>query len=544
MKRNVFLIQTLFLVGIVLCGRVEAEPLLMLGGFRDEGNALAYQARLGALLQEPVRLVTDDREGQPYYRVVLVPRGRSLVVLKQQVAEVGVTDVWTWSPSVSPGLAPANSSEQVLTRASAVSEVTSQSGSESVSNSVSKVRTATVKARPSTVVSSTSSSTPMQTRRFQDIQTHISGYLKTYGVAQAALRTDFFSLGEIYQSQSSGRLMVESFSDSVVFQMHYELSPLSVSRSLGADSLTYRIVGDGYRWSDLEASLSNSEGSKTQLYQNLDRFNVQIQTESYDVTIGRQAIAFGSARFINPIDVFLPFNLRTFNTEYRTGVDAIRVQRAWGDLGEIDVGLVFGADADPETSAAFLQLRNNVAGKDFNFSLIEYAEQTLVGGGMQSELGSLGFWLEAAYVDGESNYVRASTGVDYAFNEVIFGMVEYHFNGAGSRQSEDYLSLYETQPYQRGGVFLLGERYVIPSLAVQVSPLLSFSVQGIFNLEDNSNYTMLSAEYNVAENVYMDFGAYVFSGRGLMLSPQQSLMLGSEYGANPNMLYASLRWYF
>lgn len=544
MKRNVFLIQTLFLVGIVLCGRVEAEPLLMLGGFRDEGNALAYQARLGALLQEPVRLVTDDREGQPYYRVVLVPRGRSLVVLKQQVAEVGVTDVWTWSPSVSPGLAPANSSEQVLTRASAVSEVTSQSGSESVSNSVSKVRTATVKPRPSTGVSSTNSSTRMQTRRFQDIQTHISGYLKTYGVAQAALRTDFFSLGEIYQSQSSGRLMVESFSDSVVFQMHYELSPLSVSRSLGADSLTYRIVGDSYRWSDLEASLSNSEGSKTQLYQNLDRFNVQIQTESYDVTIGRQAIAFGSARFINPIDVFLPFNLRTFNTEYRTGVDAIRVQRAWGDLGEIDVGLVFGADADPETSAAFLQLRNNVAGKDFNFSLIEYAEQTLVGGGMQSELGSLGFWLEAAYVDGQSNYVRASTGVDYAFNEVIFGMVEYHFNGAGSRRSEDYLSLYETQPYQRGGVFLLGERYVIPSLAVQVSPLLSFNVQGIFNLEDNSNYTMLSAEYNVAENVYMDFGVYVFSGRGLMLSPQQSLMLGSEYGANPNMLYASLRWYF
>ena len=109
MKRNVFLIQTLFLVGIVLCGRVEAEPLLMLGGFRDEGNALAYQVRLGALLQEPVRLVTDDREGQPYYRVVLVPRGRSLVVLKQQVAEVGVTDVWTWSPSVSPGLAPAYS---------------------------------------------------------------------------------------------------------------------------------------------------------------------------------------------------------------------------------------------------------------------------------------------------------------------------------------------------------------------------------------------------------------------------------------------------
>jgi hypothetical protein len=106
------------------------------------------------------------------------------------------------------------------------------------------------------------------------------------------------------------------------------------------------------------------------------------------------------------------------------------------------------------------------------------------------------------------------------------------------------LSLYETQPYQRGGVFLLGERYVIPSLAVQVSPLLSFNVQGIFNLEDNSNYTMLSAEYNVAENVYMDFGVYVFSGRGLMLSPQQSLMLGSEYGANPNMLYASLRWYF
>ena len=375
-------------------------------------------------------------------------------------------------------------------------------------------------------------------------ETNVSGYLKSYAVIQDEIANDFFDADTIYQSQNTGRLMIESFRDRVVYQLHYEVSPVFVSRAIAAEIPTFNVVGDSYRLTDLETSWSDDEGDKNQVYQNLDRFNVQIQLDAGDLTIGRQAISFGAARFINPTDVFLPFDVRTFNTEYRTGVDAVRFQRPWGDLGEIDVGIVLGEDADDETSAAFVQIRNNFDGKDINFALIEYARQTLIGAGVQSELGDMGFWFETAYVDGDVDYFRTSTGLDYAFTEHVFGMVEYHYNGAGSNRPENYLALFDSTPYQRGGVFLLGESYLMPSLSIQASPLWTIGLQAIINLDDESTFSSITAEYNIAENFYMDFGVYIFEGDDLAVGPFGLPVFGSEYGPNPHTAFASIRWYF
>lgn len=375
-------------------------------------------------------------------------------------------------------------------------------------------------------------------------ETNFSGYLKSYGVVQDEISNDLFQANTIYQAQNTGRFMLESFRGNVIYQLHYEVSPVFVSQSVAAAAPTFNVVGDSYRLTDIETSLSQDPEQKNQVYQNLDRLNMQVQLDTGDLTIGRQAISFGAARLINPTDVFLPFNVQTFNTEYRTGVDAIRFQKPWGELGEIDIGVVLGSDANRETSAAFLQIRRNVAGKDLNFALIEFAEQTLLGVGLQSELGDMGFWFETAYVDGDKDYLRTSTGLDYAFTENIFGMVEYHYNGAGSSNPDDYLSLFNTTAYQRGGVFLLGKHYLMPSISIQVSPLWSVAVQAIINLDDQSAFSSVSAEYNVAENFYMDFGLYLFNGDNLTVTPFGQPVFGSEYGANPHTLFTSIRWYF
>jgi len=502
----------------------HAEPVLVLGSFVNESNAAKHLQRIEARLNEQGVLSQISLKGTPYYRVILPIKGRPIEPLKQRARAAGFEGVWTWETDLATPKMPKT---ELATRAPFI-EAAPQAPREASSARRSLAPVAE----------------PSAPDRSPRAQTNISGYLKTYGVIQDSVANDFFETDSIYQAQTSGRLMVESFTDWMVFQFHYELSSLSVSRSIGGDLQAFNIVGDSYRVGDLKTSLTSDAASKTQVYQNLDRLNFQVQLNAGDLTVGRQAIAFGAARFINPIDVFLPFDVRTFNTEYRTGVDAIRFQRPWGELGEVDFGLVLGKDADQSTSAAFVQIRNNMGGRDFNFSLIEYAQQTLIGGGVQSELGDLGFWLEVAYVDGDYDYARVSTGVDYAFQENIFGMIEYHYNGAGSQNPDDYLSLYQTTPYQRGGVFLLGENYLIPSISVQVSPLLSFALMGILNLNDQSAYTSIAAEYNVAENFYMDFGLYLFSGKDLGISPDQTLMLGSEYGANPNLFYSSLRWYF
>ena len=213
-------------------------------------------------------------------------------------------------------------------------------------------------------------------------------------------------------------------------------------------------------------------------------------------------------------------------------------------MGEVDVGIVLGDDGKRDNSAAFVQVSRNFAGKDYNLAYVEYARQSLVSLSLQAEISAMGFWFEGAFVDGDVDHFRGSTGLDYAFSENTLGMIEYHYNGAGSGDADRYLPLLDTLPYRRGGVFLLGENYLLPSFSFRATPLLSLAMQAIVNLDDASGYTSLSAEYNIAENFYIDFAAYFFVGDDLTISPFQTPMLGSEYGANPNMLYTSIRWYF
>ena len=351
-----------------------------------------------------------------------------------------------------------------------------------------------------------------------------SGYIKTFAVTQDAFpRT--------YQSQNNLRLMLDESKGRVAWEVHYQINPILASRDLSLGDATFAQTGVGYRLTDIEPSLSDAD-SKNQVYQNLDRLNVQFRFVGGDLTIGRQAITFGSARIINPTDVFIPFDVRTFNQEYRIGVDAVRYQAPMGDLGEFDVGVVLGDSASE--SAAFLQLSGNVAGKDLQFAIARYAEQNIVGTGVQTALGQFGFWFEIAAVSGDDDYVRTSTGLDYAFSDVAFGQIEFHHNGAGSDMPQDYFAQLRTTAYQRGGVFLLGERYVMPAFSYQLGPLWTFSLQGIFNLDDDSSFTSIAAGYSVMENLEMNLSYYHFSGDAQ----------ASEYGLSPDLAFVSLSYYF
>jgi predicted porin len=219
-----------------------------------------------------------------------------------------------------------------------------------------------------------------------------------------------------------------------------------------------------------------------------------------------------------------------------------------GQLGEIDMGVILGADGKPENSAIFFQLLTNVSGSDYQFTAMRFAEQNLIGAGIQSALGVLGFWLEAAYVSGDEDYARASIGVDYAFSERVFGMIEYHFNGAGSNNPDNYLEQLDDTAYSAGGVFLLGKNYLIPVISWQQSTLLTLSLQTLANLDDGSMFLSMNAEYSLSDNLYMGLGYHHFIGEDFNFFneiPNDALFeFGSEYGSNPDSIFVSLRYYF
>ena len=185
-----------------------------------------------------------------------------------------------------------------------------------------------------------------------------TGSLKAFVITQEPIEGGLLTAPEQSSLQMPLRLMWDqNLTGRINFESHLQFTQVVSTESIGA--LRRATLRDPtYRFDDLDATLGHGS-EKSLTLQNLDRFNVQIRLDQGDLTLGRQSIAFGNSRFVSPSDVFLPFDVRTLDQEYRRGVDAVRYQASIGDLSEIDVGFVMGASAQSQTSAAFLQARTN-----------------------------------------------------------------------------------------------------------------------------------------------------------------------------------------
>ncbi len=109
--------------------------------------------------------------------------------------------------------------------------------------------------------------------------------------------------------------------------------------------------------------------------QNLDRAFITLNLPAADLYLGRQPVAFGSARVINPTDVLAPYAYEVLNQEERIGVDAIRAKMPVGEMGELDGGIVFGDKFRAAESALFLRSRNYLLRTDLTFITIIFKEK-------------------------------------------------------------------------------------------------------------------------------------------------------------------------
>ena len=347
-----------------------------------------------------------------------------------------------------------------------------------------------------------------------------------------------------------------ALTDALSFDLSYDFAPRIQDPSLFSespiaattDSLRYRVV-------DFESSIYPGENDPVGsfgIFQNLDRASIAYSANFADITIGRQAIAWGSARVINPTDVIAPYTYGELDTEDRIGVDAIRVQIPIGVLGEFDTGYVFGEDFAVEKSAFFLRSQLNAVETDFSIVLLGFREHLMTGFEIARGIGGAGFWLEAAYVyanafdseNGEAeNYLRASIGLDYSFGGVAYGFIEYHFSGAGAGEPEDYLANLTQPAYSDGGVYLMGRHYFVPGLSCQITPLISLSGVLLLNTSDPSVFPSLQIEYNFAQDIYLSAGGFIGIGKRPETEDDET-QFRSEFGGYPTLLFSSFRIYF
>lgn len=384
----------------------------------------------------------------------------------------------------------------------------------------------------------------------------VSGYFKSY----------FF----LFQQPSTAN--IEGFSTSR-FRFHltyqprawtaldaaYDIVPRINNSAFSSNALLFgQITPFSYRAFDLDAQVYPSESVSTgnfAIVQNIDRASVTLKSKPADFTIGRQSIAWGTSRIINPTDVLAPYTYATLDVEDRIGIDAFRARIPIGSLSEIDMGYVFGRHFKFENSAFFARTKLNTHKTDISLLAMGFRENVLAGFDLTRAISGAGFWLETAYVfadalrdydaGGKYNYFRASTGMDYNFDANVYGFIEYHFNGAGTVSPRDYLGRYARPAYTEGSVYLMGRHYLIPGISYQITPLITLTGESLINMGDPSFFVTLQTEYNVTPNTFLSGGAFIGIGRKpAAVSNGAPVILASEFGSYPNIYFLSFRYYF
>ncbi|MFH1893118.1 MAG: hypothetical protein ABIK83_10620 [Candidatus Zixiibacteriota bacterium] len=396
----------------------------------------------------------------------------------------------------------------------------------------------------------------------------ISGYAKNFSTILdfPAFTGPGFRPDEPLLGSVSNRLRMKArwrISEKFALNAEYDLSGKVQDKRLFTSAITIAQINPfSYRAIDLEERVyprNIDDAESFVLSQNLDRLFVTIKTSQFDVFVGRQAIAWGSARAVNPTDVIAPYTYNELDTEDRVGVDAIRLRYPLGFMGEIDAGYVFGDDFKFDQSAFFARGKFYAGHTDVSIMMVGFRENLMAGFDIARSIGGAGFWAEGAYVfanalgdsgiiSGES-YFRGSAGLDYSFASGLYGFIEYHFNQAGTTDQDKYIGKFSTTAYTDGAVYLLGCHYLSPGFAYQLTPLVTLSGQALINATDPSVLVAPSIEYNISNNIYIAAGAFTGLGRGPKLRvseshPDISVSIDSEFGSYPDIYYMSFRIYF
>lgn len=394
----------------------------------------------------------------------------------------------------------------------------------------------------------------------------IDAYYKTYSVMIDEANTQgAFLVGDSrVMGMVTNRLRTEitiSPTDDIDFNVAYDFSPrIMDDKILERDVIGTGIRTEQYRAADVDHLLYprlESRSSSFRLYQNLDRASIKIGTDPADIYIGRQAIAWGSARAINPTDIIAPFAYDELDVEDRIGVDAVRVRVPIGFMGEIDVGHVFGDGFHLRNSATFLRAKFYEWKTDISPVAVAFRKNLLVGISLSRSIGGAGSWLEAAFVEVDAfeseeqsidnRYVRVTLGMDYSLRDGTYFFGEYHYNGAGTPEPNNYVGQLSEPAFTEGAVYLMGEHYVIPGISYPVTPLVTLSGEALVNVTDPSALFAPSVKYNVAENAYLSTGAYIGAGESACGpgSPLSGAALpGSEFGLYPDLYFISVQVYF
>jgi hypothetical protein len=329
----------------------------------------------------------------------------------------------------------------------------------------------------------------------------------------------------------------------------------------GGNDMRYRVLR-------LSADLYDEVGLSAALV--MDRLNLRIAFDRFDLTLGRQAITFGKAYFWNPLDEFLPFDPSQFDRDYKPGVDAVRMDIPLGDFSGINLvaaggrTLRAGGEYDSPNATAGLSwhgsaliMRAFTNMWDFDLALQGgkvYGGYQL-GGALAGDLGEYQLRLEAAYVWAENSpalsaplngdvmesRLVAVAGLSRRLSSGLNLESELLYNDAG-----DGGDLRAAIVRVGQGASLHLSRWVWGFRAsYEIMPVLTGSWVWLVSLDDASWQTQPSLVWSLSDEAELILGLTINRGdRPDFDSTADIVQPGSEFGSYADYIFVELKWYF
>ena len=303
-------------------------------------------------------------------------------------------------------------------------------------------------------------------------------------------------------------------------------------------------VPGGGEWLDLQWTAVDQDHFRW--LHRLDRLNVAWQpNDTVEVSVGRQAVSWGTTLFLTPADPFIPFSPADPFRVYRGGIDAARARIYPSPLSEIDVVVrpsrTLVGDETTALARGLTTWRNwEVSG--WGGSL--YGDAA----GAFGAAGGLGPWairFEAVVRDFRGAVTgRGTIGLDRRLS--VYGrdlglVVEYQRDGRGAAAPEDLLRVFQSPEFLRAEYQVYGQDEAAVQASYQIHPLLSVAGLWLWNLNDRSAIVAPSFSYSAGDETSIAGG--VFFGVGAD-TPTADQPLPSAYGLLSAVGYVSLTWFF
>ncbi len=245
----------------------------------------------------------------------------------------------------------------------------------------------------------------------------------------------------------------------------------------------------------------------------LYRGTITVRHDGNELIAGRQRIAWGTAHFWSPADVFNPISPLQVEEDEREGVDAAQLKLHLP--ANLRCSVVYapqdGLDRSTEAGRVSTTIRN------FDVSALggRFAEDWLGGADFAGQWRGAGLRGEFTYTargtSAQSDALRLTFGSDYAINNKWYVIGEYFYNQAqppgyvpGQPLNPSFLLQYSNEIYTiQRHFFSAGARY-------SVTPLLNVQTYAVVDLAGPSVFFLPTAAYNVTTNTDLSVGGQLF----------------------------------